>query len=171
MNAKVQTGLGLGAVLAFVAWRESTTGQPWVVLAVVYTLAAAAAIAGARLPLWVRILATGTTAYLAYGLCLMGRTMEPHITLRGLLMAFLAFAWCALVPTLALLRAWRGRVRVLVVGLMFPVALALAFAVAAYEESLFVRQHPRGVGPTARWTVPDHWLSYDAERGVLSGSD
>lgn len=171
MNAKVQTGLGLGAVLAFVAWRESTTGQAWVVLVVVYSLAVAAAVGGARLPLLVRVLASGATAYLAYGLCLMGRTMEPHFTVRGFGMAFLAFAWCAMVPTLALLRAWRGRVRVFVVGMMFPLALALACAVAEYEERLFVRHHPRGVGPTARWTVPDHWLSYDAESGVLAGSD
>lgn len=42
---------------------------------------------------------------------------------------------------------------------------------AAYGEHQFVQRHRDGVGPTARWAVSDHWLSYDARTQILSGSD
>ena len=42
------------------------------------------------------------------------------------------------------------------------------------EPSLkaFIQKHGEtGIGPTARWTVSSHWLSYDAKTKKLSGSD
>lgn len=171
MKTRFQIGLGVGTSLALVALHALQSRQNALLWVVVYALAVATAVGGMRLPLFLRVFATGATAYLAYGMCLVARTMEPHFTWRTLAMAILAFSWCALLPTLALLRAWRGRTRAIVVGMMFPTALALASLVAAYEEHEFVRRHPQGIGPTARWTVSDHWLAYDAERRVLSGSD
>ena len=81
------------------------------------------------------------------------------------------FAVFAALPTLGLVRAWQGRPRVLVSTLMLPVALVGACGVAAVEESRFIAQHHSGVGPTARWTVPQHWLAYDASTSRLYGSD
>jgi hypothetical protein len=52
------------------------------------------------------------------------------------------------------------------------VSLALASLVAGFEERQFVKLHrAHGIGPTPRWTVSHHWLSYDVEKQQLYGSD
>jgi hypothetical protein len=140
-------------------------------LAVVAVFSLTSVIRGHRLPLFVRVFATGATFYIGYVMCLVGRTMEPRLTGYTIQMAFVVFGLYASLPTLALLRIWRGRVRVALVASVFPVSLAVASAVAAYEEHQFIQQHRGGVGPTARWTVSHHWLAYDAQTQELSGSD
>jgi hypothetical protein len=60
---------------------------------------------------------------------------------------------------------------VVIAASVIPLCFAAAFAVAAYEEHRFIQDHRQGVGPTARWTVPHHWLAYDAQAKHLSGSD
>jgi hypothetical protein len=54
---------------------------------------------------------------------------------------------------------------------MFPACLLVALAIAGYEEYRFIQKHRQGVGPTARWTAPSHWLAYDATSQTLSGGD
>lgn len=171
MSRKAQSALGIGATVALAVLDELIADGGMTLLAVVAALAVTSAIGGQRLPLFVRVFATGATFYLGYVMCLVGRTMEPRFTVYTVQMALVAFGIHGTLPTLALLRIWRGRVRAAVVASVFPVSLAVASAVAAYEEHQFIQQHRHGIGPTARWTVSHHWLAYDAETQVLSGSD
>lgn len=171
MKTRLQAIIGALAVIGWIAVHEFAPPRASTSILGAYALALAAVIGGRRLPLSLRIVATGTIAYLGYGMCLLGRTMEPHLTIHNAAMALICFACGAFLPTLALLRAWQGRLRVAVVTGMLPFCLAAAFGVAAFEEYTFVRQHPHGAGPTPRWTVSMHWLAYDADRRALSGSD
>jgi hypothetical protein len=97
--------------------------------------------------------------------------MEPSLSAYTFQMALLHSTLFAALPTIALLRGWQGRVRGLVCSLMLPVAFICACLMAAFEESQFIAQHSGGVGPTPRWTVPHHWLSYDPVTKQLCGSD
>ena len=171
MSTKAQAALGIGATVALAVLDEVLPDGGILLLVVVAALALASGIGGPRLPLFLRVFATAATFYLGYVMCLVGRTMEPRFTGYTLQMALVCFGIFALLPTLTLLRLWRGRLRVAVVTSVFPVSLAVAAAVAAYEEQQFVQQHRDGIGPTARWTVSNHWLSYDAQTQILSGSD
>jgi hypothetical protein len=48
----------------------------------------------------------------------------------------------------------------------------MAGVVASVEEQLFIYKYrDTGVGATARWTVSNHWLSYDRDAQRLNGSD
>jgi hypothetical protein len=171
MSNKTQIALGIGVTVALAVLDELLPDGGMTLLVVVAVLAVASAIGGQRLPLFVRVFATGATFYLGYVMCLVGRTMEPRFTAYTLQMALVVFGLYATLPTLALLRIWKGRVRLAVIACVFPVSLAAASAVAAYEEHQFIQQHRHGVGPTARWTVSNHWLAYDGEKQRLSGSD
>jgi hypothetical protein len=171
MSTKTQTALGIGATVALAVLDELLPDGGMTLLVVVAVLAVASAIGGQRLPLFVRVFATGATFYLGYVMCLVGRTMEPGFTRYTVQMALVIFGLYATLPAVALLRIWRGRVRVAVIATVFPVSLAAASAVAAFEEHQFIQQHQHGIGPTARWTVSNHWLAYDAETQRLSGSD
>lgn len=171
MSSRAQTVAGIGATVALAVFDELIPDGGLTLLLTVAALALASAIMGHRLPLFVRVFATGATIYLGYAMCLVARTMGPGFTGDTVRMALFCFALFAGLPALALLRIWRGRVRVIVVAGVFPVSLAAACAVAACEENQFIQQHPRGAGPTARWTVSNHWLAYNAETGELSGAD
>jgi hypothetical protein len=171
MSTKTQAALGIGAAVALAVLDEVLPDGGILLLVVVAALTLASGIGGPRLPLFVRVFATAATFYLGYAMCLVGRTMEPRLTGYTLQMALVCFGLFAVLPTLTLARIWRGRLRLAVVASVLPVSMAVAAAVAAYEEFHFVRQHRDGIGPTARWTVSDHWLSYDARTKILSGSD
>ncbi|MEO7412227.1 MAG: hypothetical protein ABIZ81_02630 [Opitutaceae bacterium] len=171
MTAKQQTASGLAATILFAIAEENLPGGGIPLLVVMAGLAVAAAIWGPRFPLYLRVFVTGATFYLGYVTCLVGRTMEPGFSLHTLSGVFLLFGLYAALPTLTLLRLWRGRLRLAVVASVFPVSLAIASAVAAYEENQFIEQHRDGIGPTARWTVSNHWLAYDAKTQHLWGSD
>lgn len=144
-------------------------GFVWMLLTA--ALALAVLVRGCELSLTFRVVATGVTFYYAYKMCLLGRTMGPFLSVYTFKMALFCFTLFAALPTLALLRGWQGRARVLVCSLMLPVAFVCACSVAAFEESQFIAQHRAGVGPTPRWTVSHHWLSYDSATGELYGSD
>jgi len=133
-------------------------------------LAILVAFRGRRLSLTLRVVATGCTLHYAFQMCLVGRTMAPFLSAYTIQMSLMHFAIFAALPTIALMRAWQGRTRVLVCSLMLPMAFVCACSVAAFEESRFIAQHNRGVGPTPRWTVSHHWLSYNPSTG-LQGSD
>ncbi len=171
MSTRTQSALAIGATVALAVLAEVLPHGGFLLLVVVWVLALASGIGGERLPVFVRVFATAATFYLGYVMCLAGRTMEPGFTGYTLQMALVCFGLFAALPTLTLARLWRGRLRGAVVASVFPVSLAAAAAVAAYEEHQFVQRHRDGVGPTARWTVSDHWLSYDARTQILSGSD
>jgi hypothetical protein len=163
--------IGIAATVALAVLDEWLPDGGMLLLITAGGVAAMSVIGGQRLPLWMRVFATGTTFYLGYVMCLVGRTMESGFTTYTVQMAFFVFCLYASLPTLALLRVWRGRIRVALVSSVFPISLALASAVAAFEENQFIHQHSNGVGPTSRWTVSNHWLAYDAETKRLSGSD
>lgn len=129
-------------------------------------------IGGRRLPLFVRSLFTVLIFYFATASCLVGRTMEPGLTTKTVVMAITCFGIVALWPALSLLRLWQGRLLLLFAVLVLPVGFFIACIVAGAEEYIFVRIHQdEGVGHTARWTVSNHWLSYNAETKLLNGSD
>jgi hypothetical protein len=129
-------------------------------------------IGGLSLPLFVRCFFTVLIFYFASTICLVGRTMEPGLTAYTIGMALTCFGMLALWPAISLLRLWQGRLRLLFALLVFPAGLFFACIVAGAEEQIFIRIHQDGgVGPTARWTVSNHWLSYDAETKSLDGSD
>jgi hypothetical protein len=171
MSTKTQTALGISAMVVLAVLDEQVSDGGITLLVIVAVLAVASAIGGQRLPLFVRVFATGVVFYFGYVMCLVGRTMEPRFTVYTVQMALIAFGLYAALPTLALLRIWRGRVRVAVVASVLPISLAVASGVAAYEEHRFIQEHRHGIGPTARWTVSNHWLAYDAKTQQLSGSD
>ena len=101
-----------------------------------------------------------------------GHTMKPGLTAYTVGMTVQCFGMFALWPALSLLCLWRGRLRTLFIIAVLPVGLAVATVVAAAEEHIFIRMHREaGIGPTDRWTVPNHWLSYNLETGTLHGSD
>jgi hypothetical protein len=127
---------------------------------------------GQRLPMLVRVMFTVLIFYFGATMALVGRTMEPGLTRYTFGWALNCFAIVALLPSLALLRLWDGRLRVALVVAVLPVSMTLAFAVAGIEEAAFIQKHKEtGIGPTARWTVSNHWLSYNAKTGKLDGSD
>ena len=98
--------------------------------------------------------------------------MEPRLTRCTVSMALTCFSGFALMPTLSLLRLWRRSVAVALVIVVLPLSFVAASVVAAIEEQRFVQKHQdTGVGPTPRWTVSNHWLSYDRATGHLNGSD
>jgi hypothetical protein len=171
MDSKTQIAFGIAATVAVAVIEERLPDGGVTLLIVAAGLTLISAMGGQRLSLFTRVFATGTTFYLGYVMCLVGRTMEPGFTLYTVQTAFLVFCIYASLPTLALLRIWRGRVRVVIVASVFPVSLAAASAVAGYEEKQFVSEHPNGIGITKRWTVSNHWLAYDAETKRLNGGD
>lgn len=129
-------------------------------------------VAGPRLPLYVKVLFTVLIFYFAGLMCLIGRTMAPGLSLYTVSMALVYFGFMALWPSLSLLRIWRGRARAVLVSCVLPAGLFLAHLVAATEEHIFMNIHREaGADVTPRWTVSMHWLAYDAETGVLRGSD
>ncbi len=163
--------LGIVATIALAVVDEWVPDRGLILLAVVAALAIAGALRGRQLPLFLRVFATGATFYFGYAVCLVGRTMEPHLTAYTVQAALICFGLYAALPTLALLRIWKGRLGVALVLSMFPASLAAASMVAAYEEHQFVQKHLQGVGLTPRWTVSHHWLAYDARTKTLYGSD
>jgi len=110
--------------------------------------------------------------YWGYIACLVGRTMEPGLTGYTLEMALTVVVVSGCWPAIALFRLWRRPIAFCLLCAFFPVAFTLAMLVAGTEEYLFVRKYrDTGAGPTARWTVPHHWLAYDKEARRLDGSD
>jgi glucan phosphoethanolaminetransferase (alkaline phosphatase superfamily) len=143
-----------------------------VAMIVVILAALLAVIVGSRLPLIVRLLITGLVFEFGYSMCLVGRTMEPGFTGHTLGMALFMFVLFASLPFLSLIRIWSRRTGLWLLVVALPVSLGIAVLVAAFEEWQFVQRHrTTGIGPTARWTVSNHWLSYDAAQQQLHGSD
>lgn len=127
---------------------------------------------GTQLPLMLRAFITTSIFYWGSSTFLIGRTMEPGLSSYTVGMAFATFCLYGIWPAFALFRLWRSRVAVVLACLLVPVGFALAAAMAGTEEYLFVRKYQNsGIGPTARWTVSMHWLSYDRETQQLHGSD
>jgi len=87
-------------------------------------------------------------------------------------MAVTIFLMYGAIPGFALLRLWPFRRGIVLLCALFPASFALACLAGSMEEYLFVQKYKdTGVGPTARWTVPHHWLAYDKEHKRLDGSD
>lgn len=73
---------------------------------------------------------------------------------------------------LVMLRLFRRPAAYGAMALVAFFSISGALVVASVEEMLFVAKHRQaGVGPTPRWTMPHHWMSYDAENHKLEGSD
>jgi hypothetical protein len=105
-------------------------------------------------------------------LCLLGRTVEPGITMGNTYMALIYFGIYGFVPGLCLLRLWRLKLGAILLGSLLPIGFALALLVAGIEERVFIiKYRDTGIGPTPRWTVGTHWLAYDHAAGRLYGSD
>jgi hypothetical protein len=131
-----------------------------------------ALIRGLRLPLAVRVFATACIFYWAYIACLIGRTMRPGLTAYTLGWVLFMFAFYGWWPAPALFRLWRPMIAIGLLCMLLPVGFALAAVVASAEECLFVLKYKdTGVGTTERWTISNHWLSYDKESQRLDGSD
>jgi len=170
MRTRSQFMLGTTLVIIAAMITEFVPAGGLIWMLVTAILAIIVAFRGHGLSLTLRVVATGCTFYYAYQMCLLGRTMAPLLSTYTIRMSLLHFAIFAALPTIALLRAWRGTPRVLVCSLMLPIAFVCACSVAAFEESQFIAQHRSGVGPTPRWTFSHHWLSYDPSTGI-HGSD
>lgn len=148
------------------------TGGGLVAMVVVLLLSVAAVVAGRHFPLGWKVFATGVVYFYGFSMCLLGRTMEPGLTAYTSRMALICFGVFALVPGLSLLRLWNRQRAVWLLALLTPASFGLSALTAMAEEKWFVHQHREaGAGPTPRWTVSHHWLSYDAKTGVLDGSD
>jgi len=127
---------------------------------------------GTRLPLMLRVFITACTFYWGYIACLIGRTMQPGLTGYTVGMALSVFVIYGCWPGIALFRLWRPKIAAGLLCALLPVAFTLAAVVAGTEEYLFIRKyHDTGVGVTKRWTVSNHWLSYDKDAHRLDGSD
>ncbi len=113
-------------------------------------------------------------AIFIYGadMLLLGRTMEPRLSVYTFKMAWFMWALFAAIPTLSLLRTWQLKKGWMLL-LIFPlVGFALACSVAQIEEQMFVKKHrASGIGPKPRWTASHHWLAYDKNTDRLYGSD
>jgi hypothetical protein len=161
----------LAALALFVALEFLPDGDFVIMIGGAFLLLVAL-LRGARLPLMLRVFITGSLFYWAYIACLIGRTMQPGLTgytIGRALTMFATFGWW---PSLALFRLWRPKIAVALLCSLLPVAFAVAAVVAGAEEYLFVRKYyDTGVGVTKRWTVSNHWLSYDKDARRLDGSD
>ena len=171
MKENTQIALGLVAAVAWVVTDGFLVELAPFLLLLVVCLTVVGLTWGRRLPLWIRVFTTGVVFYFGYSLCLVGRTMGHGFTSDTFESSLGCFLFFATLPTLGLFRLWQGRVRTAILLSALPVSLAFATLVAAYEEHRFIQRHSQGVGPTARWTVSNHWLAYDAETQRLSGSD
>ena len=173
MSTTTHITIGLAATVAFAAAVEFVPVVGGLVcMGGAGLLLIVALVRGQRLPVSLRVFATGVFFYYGYSMCLLGRTMAPGFTRYTVSMALTYFAIFALLPGLSLIRLWRPRLAFSLVTLLLPVSLGAAALVAEFEEQSFVRTHRgTGVGPTARWTVSHHWLSYDREAQRLDGSD
>jgi len=129
-------------------------------------------IKGQRMSVFLRALISVLILYWGYSACLAGRTMEVGLTYTTVSMAIGLFFICGGLPGLALLRLWPNPKGAAFLCTLLPASFLLACFVASAEEYLFVQKHKdTGIGPTARWTVPHHWLAYDKEHKRLDGSD
>jgi len=172
MKTGTQIGVGMLAGVTLAAVFELVPDHGISALIGMGMVAMVGLAVGQRLPLLVRVMFTVLIFYFGATMALVGRTMEPGLTRYTFGWALNCFAIMALWPALALLRLWIGGLRIALLVAVLPASLALAFAVAGIEETLFVQKHKEtGIGPTARWTVSNHWLSYDAQTGKLNGSD
>ena len=132
-------GIALVVIAAVIAEFLPAGGPIWMLLTAI--LALSVAIIGYRLPMIIRVVATGFTFHLSYQMCLIGRTMEPHLSAYTGGAALMGFVVYGALPTLPLLRGWKDRPRVLVCSLMLPISFLFACLVAAFEEFRFVQQH------------------------------
>lgn len=166
----VLPAIAIGIILSLISEMTQIHGA-WL-LATAALVSIYGLIRGRDLPLFTRALFTVIIFYFAYAISLFGRTMSDGLNAFTVRMALTFFVLFALWPSLALLRIWKGRIRILLLCLILPVSLALACMVASAEEHLFIRKyHDTGCDYEARWTVSMHCLSYNAETGELNGSD
>ncbi len=131
-----------------------------------------AAVKGQKTSAAFRSFVTALIFYWAFQTCVLGRTTGPGLTATTASNALGTFFLLGLWPSVALLRFWSNRSAVVLLLALFPVAFLMAASVAGAEEYLFVRKYQNtGVGPTNRWIVSMHWLSYDKDAHRLYGSD
>ncbi len=103
MNRAFHVFCGLSATVLLAALSEVLPCGGLILVAAVVALALFATIQGTRLLLALRVFATAIIVYFAYGMCLVGRTMEPRFTPYTVSMALWCFGLFATVPTMALL--------------------------------------------------------------------
>jgi glucose dehydrogenase len=172
VNTAFHVYCALVGTVIVVALSEVLPGGGLILIVATAALALTAAIGGTRLPLALRLFATIIIFYFGYSMCLVGRTMEPLLTRYTVSMALASFGLFAVVPSLSLLRLWTRRAALVLVIAVLPLSLVAASVVAGIEERIFAQKHrDTGVGPTPRWTVSNHWLSYDRDTQHLNGSD
>jgi hypothetical protein len=167
--AGVATGVGF-AVLSevFVTSHEGAI----ITLLLAAGLLLVCLVKGRKLPVFLRSCASVLILYWGYSACLGGRTMEVGLTRTTIGMAMTCFVIYGVWPGIAFMRLWPARAGILLLCLFLPASFAIAHAVASAEEYLFVQKYKEtGVGPTARWTISQHWLAYDKEHKRLDGSD
>lgn len=163
-------GVLFGAVL-FIALEFVPDGDLVVMISGALLLLLAL-IRGTHLPVLVRAFVTSYIFYWACIMCLIGRTMEPGLTGYTVKMSLVVFAVLGWWPGIALFRLWRPKIAAFLLCALLPVGFILAATIAGTEEYLFVRKYQDiGVGATSRWTVSNHWLSYDKNTQTLNGSD
>jgi len=124
-------------------------------LAVLVVLGSMVVIVGGQsLPLWLRTAVTVLVVYWAFSTSLVGRTMEPGLSLQTASLALTYLGMLGLPPLLSALRAWDWPMGAIVLALSIPTAVLSSFLVAHVEEAVFVWIHrEHGSGPKPRWTV------------------
>ena len=172
MKTYAQVFLSLVTVVAYVGVLQMVPSGGIISMIVVGVTTLTAAAVGPRLHLALRVFITAIIFEFGYSMCLVGRTMEPGFTRSNFGMALCFFAMFAALPFLSLLRLWHRHAAIALLAAALPVSIGMAASVAAFEEDRFVQHHrDNGIGPTARWTVSNHWLAYDALEQRLYGSD
>ena len=167
-----QIALSFAALAAYIVVSELIPGGGFLDLVAIGLGVILAVIFGPRLHFCARLFITGVLFDFGYEMCLVGRTSEPGLNGYTAGLALFYFGLFVPMPLCVLLRLWQPRVAVTLAMVSLPICLGLALLAAGTEEYLFVqRYHVTGAGTTKRWTVSNHWLSYDAERQQLHGSD
>ena len=172
MRQAIHIILGVAASigLALAVWYSQEGGL--IKFVVVGLLTLASLIFLRRLPLAIRVFATGGCFYMSYSCFLIGRTTHPGFSLTTLPIAISCFVILGAIPALSLLAIWEKPVARKLLILLIPVSWTAAEIVAYEEEKEFVAKYRvSGVGPTGRKTIPAHWLSYDVGQQKLDGSD
>ncbi|RYD62789.1 MAG: hypothetical protein EOP84_34260, partial [Verrucomicrobiaceae bacterium] len=101
MNVFGRVWLLVFALIGYAAFVEYVPDGGITCFAAAAVSTLAALLLGPRLPFTGRIFITGLVLHFGYGMCLVGRTMEPGFTSYTVRMALMLFSLCALLPCLS----------------------------------------------------------------------
>lgn len=158
--------------MALVALAETGDFGGIVFLFAGFGLVCAALYKGRNLNMIFRTVLVISIVYFSYAMTLQGRTMGTGLDFHTVKYTAIFFALFGLPSHLVMLRLFRRPAAYRAIALGAFASISGALAVASVEEMLFVAKHRHtGAGPTPRWTIPHHWMSYDAGNHKLEGSD